>query len=141
MFTQHLYLNVVVIWSFTFIKVECCIFVNNCFNMDSFSILTGTYKLAWAAHSYNTRSAINSLLFVPGNNLVRFGRKSIIHAMTLTWNHLQDRLTEYHFLGLLPKNLRILLPKFFIFANVNCSKTVDNFLVYTIRPFCKCWRW
>ena len=45
---------------------------------------------------------------------VRFGRKSIIHSTTLTWNYLQDKLTEYNFLCLTPKSLKILLVKFFI---------------------------
>ena len=63
-------------------------------------------------HLYNTRSARNGLLFVPSYNTVRFGRKSIIHSTTLTWNYLQDKLTEYDFLYLTPKSLKILLEKF-----------------------------
>ena len=73
-------------------------------------------------------SATNGLLFLPSYNSLRFGKKSIIHIMTLTWNHLQDKLTEYDFLPLSPKTLKILLPKFFISAYDNCSKTVLNSL-------------
>ena len=83
------------------INVEICIFVNNCFNRDSFSIFNENFKLVSTTHSYNTRSAKNGPLFVPSSyNTVRFGRKSIIHSTTLTWNYLQDKLTEYNFLYL-----------------------------------------
>ena len=96
------------------INVETCIFINNCFNRDSFSIFNENFKLVSTTHSYNTRSARNSLLFVPSYNTVRFGRKSIIYSTTLTWNYLQDKLTEYNFLRLTPKCPKILLVKFFI---------------------------
>ena len=96
------------------INVESCIFINNCFNRDSFSIFHENFNLVSTRHSYNTRSARNGLLFVPSYNTVRFGRKSIIHSTTLTWNYLQDKLTEYNFLYLTPKSLKILLVKFFI---------------------------
>ena len=96
------------------IDVECCIFMNNCFNKDSFSIFIEDFKLVSTTHSYNTRSARNGLLFVPSYNTVRFGRKSIIHSTTLTWNYVQDKLTEYNFLCLTPRSLKILLVKFFI---------------------------
>ena len=66
------------------INVENCIFINNCFNRDSFSILDENFKLVPTTHSYNTRSARNGLLLVPSYNTVRFGRKSIIHSTTLT---------------------------------------------------------
>ena len=42
-----------------------CIFINNCFNRDSFSIFNENFKLVSTMHSYNTRSARNGLLFVP----------------------------------------------------------------------------
>ena len=96
------------------ITVESCIFINNCFNRDSFSIFNENFRLVSTMHSYNTRSARNGLLFVPSYNTVRFGRKSIIHFTTLTSNHLQDKLTEFNFLNLTPKSLKILLVKFFI---------------------------
>ena len=96
------------------INVESCIFVNNCFNKDSFSIFNKNFKLVSTTHSYNTRSARNGLLFVPSYNTFRYGRKSIILSITLTWNYLQDKLTEYNFLCLTPRNLKILLVKFFI---------------------------
>ena len=40
----------------------------------------------------------------------------MIHSTTLTWNYLQDKLTEHNFLRLTPKSLKILLVKFFIFV-------------------------
>ena len=86
------------------IDVENCIFINNCFNRD----FNENFKLVSTMHSYNTRSARNGLLFVPSYNTVRFGRKSIIYSTTLTWNYLQDKLTEYNFLYLTPKCLKIL---------------------------------
>ena len=72
------------------INVESCIFISNCFNRDSFSIFNENFKLVLTTHSYNTRST------------------------TLTWNYIQDKLTEYTFLYLTPKSLKILLVKFFI---------------------------
>ena len=66
------------------INVESCIFINNCFDKDSFSIFNKNFELLSTTHSYNTRSARNGLLFVPSYNTVRFGRKSIIHSTTLT---------------------------------------------------------
>ena len=82
---------------FDIINVECCVFVNNYFNMDSFSIFTENLKLASAAHSYHARSARNDLLFVPSYKSVRFGQKIndlFIHSTIVTWNHLQNQVTE-----------------------------------------------
>ena len=53
-------------------------------------------------------------------NTVRFGRKSIIHSTTLTWNYLQDKLTEYNFLCLTPKSLKILLV-IFLFLSITAK--------------------
>ena len=53
------------------------------FNMDS-----ENFKLELFIYSYNTRSARNGLLLVPSYNSVRYGRKSIIHSTTLSWNDL-----------------------------------------------------
>ena len=95
------------------INVESCIFINNCFNKDSFSIFNENFKSVSTMHSYNTRSARNGRLFVPSYNTVRFGKKSIIHSTTLTWNYLQDKLAEYNFMCLTPRSLKILV-KFFV---------------------------
>ena len=62
------------------INFESCIFINNYFDMDPFSILNENFKLVSTTHSYSTRSARNGLLLVPSYNIVRFGRKSIIHS-------------------------------------------------------------
>ena len=71
-------------------NVESCIFINNCFNKDSFSIFNERFKLiSTATYSCNTRSARNGLLFVPSYNTVRFGRKLIIDS-----NDLQDKLRQ-----------------------------------------------
>ena len=83
-------------------NVESCIFINIYFNKDSFSIFNENFKLISTPHSCNTRSARNGLLVVTCYNTVTFGRKSIIHSTTLTWNYLQDKLTEYNFLCLTP---------------------------------------
>ena len=34
------------------LSLECCIFVNNCFNDDSFSLLSNHFKLTTSSHSY-----------------------------------------------------------------------------------------
>ena len=71
------------------INVESCIFINNCFNKDSFSSFNENFGLVSTTHSYHTRSARNGLLFVPSYNSVRFGTKSVVHSTTLTWNYLE----------------------------------------------------
>ena len=96
------------------INAESYVFINNCFNKDSFSVFIENSKLVSNMHSYNTTSAINGLLFVPSYNSVRFGRKSVIHSTTLAWNYLQDKLAEYNLLSLIPRSLKILWVKFFI---------------------------
>ena len=87
------------------IDVESCIFINNCFNKDSFSIFSENFQP-------RTHAILDQLemLYYLSYNTVRFGRKST----TLTWNYLQDKLTEYSFLCLIPRKLNILLVKFFI---------------------------
>ena len=113
-FTMHLFQNCNILKCADIIKFESCVFINNCFNKDCSSIFNENFKVVSNTHSYNTRSASNGLLFVPSYNSVRFGRKSIIHSITLTWNCLQEKLTEYNFLSLTPRILKILLVKFFI---------------------------
>ena len=54
------------------VNVECCIFMNNCFNRDSFSSFNKHFKLASATHLYNTRSVRNGLLFISSYNSVRY---------------------------------------------------------------------
>ena len=44
------------------INVESCIFTNNCFNKDPFSIFNE--NLVSTTHSYNTRSAKWSTIFI-----------------------------------------------------------------------------
>ena len=41
------------ILEFAIINVESCIFINNCFNRDSFSIFNESSKLVLTMHSYN----------------------------------------------------------------------------------------
>ena len=96
------------------INIESCIFIKNYFNKSCFSIFNENFKLVSTTHSCNTRSFRNSLLFVPSFNSVRFGRKIITYLTILTWNYLQDKLTEYNFLCLTPRSIKTLLIKFFI---------------------------
>ena len=105
--TTPLFKNCSILKFADIINAESCVFINNYFNKDSFSIFNENFKLVSTTHSYNTRSARNSLLFVPSHNSARFGRKSIIHSTTLTCNYLQDKLTEYNFLNLTPRSLKI----------------------------------
>ena len=112
--TTRLFKNCNILKFADIINAESCIFINDCFNRDSFSIFNENFRLVLTTHSYNTRSARNGLLFVPSYKTVRFWRKSIIHSTTFTWNDLQDKLTEFNFLNLTPKSLKVLLVKFFI---------------------------
>ena len=88
------------------VNVESCIFINNCFNKNSFSIFNENVKLVSTMHLCNTTSARNGQLFAPSYNTVKFGRTSIIHSTTLTWDYLQDKLTEYNFLCLTSRSLK-----------------------------------
>ena len=63
------------------VNVESCIFINNFFSDASFSVFNKNFKLVLIAHSYNTNSARNGLLFIPGYNSVRFGRKLSIQPL------------------------------------------------------------
>ena len=115
------------------INVESCIFINNCFNKDFFSIFNKNVKLVSTTHSYNVKSARNGLLFAPSYNTVRFGRKSIVHSTTLTWNYLQYKLNEYSFLCLKLKSLKILSVKFFtssITAKLKFNEPVVMMIIY-----------
>ena len=73
------------------------IFVNKGFINNYFSIFTKSFQLISVAPSYNTKSGRNGLLFVPNYNSVKFERKSMIHSVTLTWDHLQDKFAVYDF--------------------------------------------
>ena len=102
------------ILKFDIIYTENCIFVNNCFNKDSFAVFAQSYNLCSNTHTYNTRSSSKGLLFVPTNNSIRFRRKSIIHSSTLSWNFLQSLLHDYDFLNYSAKCLKNLLTKYLI---------------------------
>ena len=96
------------------IHTESCVFINNCFNKDSFSIFADSYSLSSATHSHNTRSSSKGLLFIPSYNTSRFGRKSVIHSTTLFWNHIQKKFNEHNFLEHSAKHLKKLLTDHFI---------------------------
>ena len=67
-YTTPLFKNCKILKFAYIINVESCIFINNCFNKDSFSIFNENFRLVSTTHSYNTRSARNGLLFVPSYN-------------------------------------------------------------------------
>ena len=46
------------------INPESCIFTNNCFNRDSFSIFNENVKLVSTMHSYNTRSMLEMVYYL-----------------------------------------------------------------------------
>ena len=75
------------------------------------------FKLVSTSHLYSIRSASNGILFVPNYNSVRFGRKSFIHSTTSYMELSSRQATEYNFLSLTPRSLKILLVKFFISEN------------------------
>ena len=64
------------------INVESCIFLNNCFNKDSFSIFDEKFKLISTTHSFNTTSVRTGIIFVPSYTSVRF-RKSQFSLQSL----------------------------------------------------------
>ena len=88
-------------------NVECCIFVNNCFTQDCFSIFTKRFKSVSTTQSYNTISGRNCHLFVPSYNS---------DSEENQLSTLQDKLNKYDFHCLSLKSLRILLIKDFISA-------------------------
>ena len=118
--TTPLFKNCNILTFAAIINVEkICIFINNSFNQDSFPIFNENFKLVSTTRSHNIKSARNALLFVPSYNAVRFGRKSLSIQNAFTLNYLQDKSNDnyiilYNFLCLTPRNLKILLAKFFI---------------------------
>ena len=50
------------------INDESCIFINNCFNKDSFSIFNKNFNLVSTTHSCNTRSDRNGYYLFQGEN-------------------------------------------------------------------------
>ena len=73
--TTSLFKNCDILKFAQIINAESCIFINNCFSRDSFAIFNANFKLILTMHSYNTRSARNSLLFVPSYDTFIFGKK------------------------------------------------------------------
>ena len=69
--TTPLFKNYKILKFADIINVVSCIFINNCFNKDSFSIFNENFKLVSTTHSYNTRSARN------GYNIVRLGENQL----------------------------------------------------------------
>ena len=71
------------------INLESCIFWNNCFNKNSFSIFSENLKLVSAMHSYNTRSARNGLWFVPS-----YKTSQIWEKINYSFNHAYIELSS-----------------------------------------------
>ena len=112
--TSSLIYNSNVLKFIDIIYTENCLFINNCFNKDSFAIFAQNYNLCSNTHTYNTISSSKDLLFVPTYNSTRFGRKSIIYSSTLSWNYVQSILHECDFLNCSAKCLKNLLAKYLI---------------------------
>ena len=55
---------------------ENCVFINNCFNKDSFAVFAQNYNLCSNTHTYNTRYSHKGLLFVPTYNSISFRKKN-----------------------------------------------------------------
>ena len=112
--TSSLFYNSNILKFIDIIYIGNCVFINNCFNKDSFAVFAQNYNLCSNTHTYNTRSSSKGFLFVPTYNLTRFGRKSIIHSSTLSLNYLQSIIHEYDFLNCSAKCLKNLLTKYLI---------------------------
>ena len=88
--TTPLFKNCNILKSADIMNVESCIFVNNCFNRDSFSIFDENFKLVSTSHSYNTRSTRHGLLFGPSYKKVRF-EKEINYPFNHSYMELSSR--------------------------------------------------
>ena len=91
------------------INVEVCVFINNCFNRNTFSVFAERFEIVSESHAHNTRSSSKGLIFVPSYNTSRFGRKSVICSPTLIWKHLQNKYMIHDFMKLVPKALKNLI--------------------------------
>ena len=103
------------------IYTENCVFINNCFNKDSFAVFAQNYNLCSNTHTYNTRYSHKGLLFVPTYNSISFRKKSIIHSSTISWNYLQTILHDYGFLNCSARCLKNLLTKYLTQNMTNCN--------------------
>ena len=88
------------------VNIEACAFIKNCFNSNIFSEFAERFKLVSESHAHKTRSSSKGLLFVPGYNTSRFGRKSVICSATPVWNHLQNKNSNHDFMKPAPKALK-----------------------------------
>ena len=72
----------------------------------------------------------HGLLYVSNYNWI----KSIIRPTNLKWNYLHNKLTEYDFLSLAPKSLKMLSWNSLILLKmITGGKTEGIFLVYTVK--------
>ena len=95
------------------VSLENCIFVNKCFNDESFFLFSNHFKLAASSHSYCTRSVSNGLIFKRLYNTIRYGNKSIINSAVSTWNHFQTIFHGHNLLNMSPKKMKSLISKYF----------------------------
>ena len=89
-----------------FANIEACVFIKYCFNSYDFSVFAERLKLVSESHAHNTRSSSKGLLFVPSYNTSRFGRKSVVCAATLIWNHLKNKYSNHDFIKIARKVLK-----------------------------------
>ena len=68
------------------VSLENCIFVNKCFNGETFSLFSNHFKLTASSDSYCTRSVSNGLIFKRLYNTFHYGKKSIINSTVSIWN-------------------------------------------------------
>ena len=95
------------------VSLENCLFVNKCFNDETFSLFSNHSKLTASTHSYCTRSVSNGLIFKRLYNAIRYGNRSIINSTVSTFNHFQTIFHGHNLLNMLPKKLKSLISKYF----------------------------
>ena len=95
------------------VSLENCIFVNQCFNDEAFSLFSNHFKLTASSHSYCTRSVSNGLIFKRLYNTFLYGYKSIINPTVSTWNYFQTIFHGHNLLNMSPKKVKSLISKYF----------------------------
>ena len=73
--TSPLFYNSNILKFIDIIHTENFVFIDNCFNKDSFAVFAQNYNLCSNIHTYNTWSSSKVLLFGPTYNSVWLGRK------------------------------------------------------------------
>jgi len=101
------------------IKIENCLFINNCINEKVPAIFKDWFTLVFETHNHATRHSNAGTIVIKRYQTKRFGRLSFINSAINHWNYLQKQFKEKIFYNLKTHQLKSLLKKYFIDSYFN----------------------